>query len=203
MCASITGGRNLLFTDCYFEEGTHSVTLDKAAGSDELTAAFVSPRFWGYATHGLNVDDADAVEVVGAPVFHAAASTATAAVDVDAASSAKAWVSPMAEYSNHSGTVLARTEFGVFGQTARRAGSTDDIKDALVAYGLLQGTSATPLNLDGGQLRAGTVRPAAGATGSRPDPATAGSGAMWFDTTLGQPIFSNGTTWRKADGTAA
>lgn len=33
-----------------------------------------------------------------------------------------------------------------------RPGATDDIKDALVATGILQGTSATPLNLDGGKL---------------------------------------------------
>ncbi len=40
---------------------------------------------------------------------------------------------------------------------AARAGVTDDIKDALTAYGLLQGTSATPLNLDGGVLTAGAA----------------------------------------------
>lgn len=43
--------------------------------------------------------------------------------------------------------------FGV--ATVARAGATADIKDALVAYGLLQGSSATPLNLDGGLLTAG------------------------------------------------
>ena len=45
--------------------------------------------------------------------------------------------------------------FGV--DTVVRAGTTQDIKDALTGYGLLQGTSATPLNLDGGKLTAGKV----------------------------------------------
>ena len=45
------------------------------------------------------------------------------------------------------------SNIGFFGITAAaRAGATDDIKDALTTYGLLQGTSATPLNLDGGAL---------------------------------------------------
>lgn len=42
---------------------------------------------------------------------------------------------------------------GFFGVTpAGRASATTDIKDALTNYGLLQGTSASPLNLDGGAL---------------------------------------------------
>lgn len=45
--------------------------------------------------------------------------------------------------------------FGV--TTVVRAGATDDIKDALTNYGLLQGTSASPLNLDGGTLTAGVI----------------------------------------------
>ena len=47
----------------------------------------------------------------------------------------------------------------VFGVTAAaRQGATTDIKDALTTYGWLQGTSASPLNLDGGQLTCGTCR---------------------------------------------
>lgn len=38
-----------------------------------------------------------------------------------------------------------------------RASATNDIKDALTAYGLLQGTSATPLDLDGGALTTGAA----------------------------------------------
>jgi hypothetical protein len=38
-----------------------------------------------------------------------------------------------------------------------RQSATTDIKDALTSYGLLQGTSPSPLNLDGGTLTAGTV----------------------------------------------
>ena len=48
------------------------------------------------------------------------------------------------------------SKIGLFGVTTTvRAGATDDIKDALTLYGLLQGTSASPLNLDGGALTVG------------------------------------------------
>lgn len=51
-------------------------------------------------------------------------------------------------------------------------------------------------------IRAATaVRTGAFATGSRPAAATAGAGAMVFDTTLGKPVFSNGTNWVDATGT--
>lgn len=60
------------------------------------------------------------------------------------------------------GSVAA--QIGFFGTTpAGQAGATADIKDALTAYGLLTGTSATPLNLDGGALTAGAV---SGTTGT-------------------------------------
>lgn len=39
--------------------------------------------------------------------------------------------------------------------------------------------------------------------GTRPAAATAGVGGMWFDATLGAPIWSTGTTWVRADGTPA
>jgi hypothetical protein len=40
-----------------------------------------------------------------------------------------------------------------------------------------------------------------GATGSRPAAGTVGSGAMFYDTTLSKPIWSNGTVWKDAAGT--
>lgn len=54
---------------------------------------------------------------------------------------------------DHNGTTV-----GLFGVApAARAAATADIKDALTTYGLLQGTSASPLNLDGGALTAGAL----------------------------------------------
>lgn len=54
---------------------------------------------------------------------------------------------------NHDGNNV-----GFFGVTpTTRPGATADIKDALTLLGLLQGTSATPLNLDGGALTAGAI----------------------------------------------
>lgn len=46
------------------------------------------------------------------------------------------------------------------------------------------------------------VRVGATTTAARPAAATAGAGAHMFDTTLGKPIWSNGTTWRDATGAA-
>jgi hypothetical protein len=48
---------------------------------------------------------------------------------------------------------------------------------------------------------AGSVKPAHVATGSRPTAASAGAGAMIYDTTLSKPIWSNGTVWKDAAGT--
>lgn len=53
---------------------------------------------------------------------------------------------------NHDGTTLGT--YGV--EPTTRPGATADIKDALVSLGLMQGSSATPLNLDGGTLTAGS-----------------------------------------------
>jgi hypothetical protein len=51
-------------------------------------------------------------------------------------------------------------------------------------------------------VRAGTgLQTGTFATGSRPAAATAGAGAMIFDTTLNKPVFSDGTNWRDATGT--
>ena len=46
----------------------------------------------------------------------------------------------------------------------------------------------------------GTVRSGRGVTGSRPSATTAGAGSMWYDTTLGQPIWSDGAVWTDATG---
>jgi hypothetical protein len=54
--------------------------------------------------------------------------------------------------------VSTSTTLGFYGVTAvTRQAATTDIKDALTNYGLLQGTSASPLNLDGGALTAGAI----------------------------------------------
>ncbi len=54
---------------------------------------------------------------------------------------------------NHDGSNI-----GFFAVTpVARPGATDDIKNALVSLGLLQGASATPLDLDGGALTVGAA----------------------------------------------
>lgn len=49
----------------------------------------------------------------------------------------------------------------------------------------------------------GAIKSLAVATGSRPGASTSGVGAMIFDTTLGKPIWSDGTNWRDAAGAVA
>jgi hypothetical protein len=50
-------------------------------------------------------------------------------------------------------------------------------------------------------LASGDVfRHQSGATGSRPNAASVGAGSEWFDTTLGIPIWSDGTDWVDATG---
>jgi hypothetical protein len=47
------------------------------------------------------------------------------------------------------------------------------------------------------------VPPLSGATTARPDPATVWVGLQFFDTTLGKPVWSNGTAWVDATGAPA
>lgn len=46
------------------------------------------------------------------------------------------------------------------------------------------------------------VRHSSGPTESRPNAATVGAGAEWYDATLKRPIWSDGAVWRDAAGTA-
>lgn len=48
----------------------------------------------------------------------------------------------------------------------------------------------------------GVFRTGARSTANRPSASTAGAGAYFFDTTLGKPIFSNGSAWVDAAGNA-
>jgi hypothetical protein len=47
------------------------------------------------------------------------------------------------------------------------------------------------------------IAPSSGVTGSRPNATNIPAGSMWFDTTIGKPIWSTGSAWVLADGTAA
>lgn len=70
------------------------------------------------------------------------------------------------------------------------------------------GTVATPLTwgkesgfrLIGNVSTTGCVKPGSGATGARPSASVVGAGAQWYDSTLGKPIWSNGTAWKDATG---
>jgi hypothetical protein len=55
--------------------------------------------------------------------------------------------------------------------------------------------------ITGGITSSSTITPQTGATGARPSASTAGAGAMYYDTTLGKPIWSTGAAWKDAAGT--
>lgn len=63
----------------------------------------------------------------------------------------------------------------------------------------LQRSATATLSMPSG----GSFRVGRNTTANRPSASTVGQGAMFFDTTLNKPIWSNGTSWVLADGTAA
>lgn len=54
---------------------------------------------------------------------------------------------------------------------------------------------------DGHVYAMGAIATGKSTTAGRPSAATVGQGAMYYDTTLGIPIWSNGTVWKNASGT--
>lgn len=67
-----------------------------------------------------------------------------------------------------------------------------------------QSTVALTVNTSGNvEVAAGsTIRTGRAVTGSRPSASTVGAGAVFYDTTLSKPIWSDGTVWRDATATA-
>lgn len=105
----------------------YTVAEFSVKNSDVINSAYSRVTWAGYAVHNL------------APYFFVQLRRGTA-------SAANAW------YATHDGT-LKQAWFGA--TPVAKAGATTDLKDALVAYGLLTDGGATPLNLDGGTLTAG------------------------------------------------
>ncbi|HEV7297761.1 MAG TPA: hypothetical protein VGN72_00225 [Tepidisphaeraceae bacterium] len=114
----------------------------------DAKAPLASPTFTGTVTAGaitatsglknfgsLRVDTPNAYVDVYDPFFAYSNVTVSGALD-------------------HNGSTLS---FFNAGTPVARQSATTDIKDALTNYGLLQGTSASPLNLDGGTLTAGAI----------------------------------------------
>lgn len=62
---------------------------------------------------------------------------------------------------------------------------------------------ATPITADRLNHIENGIGNLVGATVDRPSAATAGAGTMYYDTTLGKPVWSNGSAWKDAAGTTA
>lgn len=74
------------------------------------------------------------------------------------------------------------------------------------------GTPATDIGFGAGNatndsrvnyITADVVRTGRNTTGNRPSASVVGAGAMWYDTTLTRPIWSDGTNWKQAVGPAS
>lgn len=89
---------------------------------------------------------------------------------------------------------LSATEF-LITSGGFRSNSTVESTSTVTGSMQTDGGLGVVKNIIGGQL----VKSGAGATGSRPTPQ--GAGSMWFDTTLGIPIWHDGTNWIDATGT--
>jgi hypothetical protein len=72
-----------------------------------------------------------------------------------------------------------------------------------LCFGRDDGTVGTALSArrsDGRLTFLSTLQLSSGSTTSRPDPGLAGPGAMFYDTTVKRPIFSDGVRWRTSEG---
>jgi hypothetical protein len=104
--------------------------------------------------------------------------------------------------------IRASNNFDANGQMTARVGTADQVYVGgnagipLVAFGsaydtVLQRSSAGVLGMPSTQA----FETGEAATGSRPSAASVSAGAQFYDTTLGKPIWSNGTVWKDAAGT--
>ena len=91
--------------------------------------------------------------------------------------------------------VINRVSGGVTFSGDVNIGDTTDSTSTATGSIQTDGGLGVVKNIIGGQL----IKSGSGTTGSRPTPQ--GAGSMWFDTTLGKPIWHDGTNWIDATGT--
>jgi hypothetical protein len=97
--------------------------------------------------------------------------------------------------SNNTGSLKKSNDFVL--QTPQGIPSTVTLENVVgVGQDLKIGTDANRV-----LTLPGAAKLAAYATGGRPSAATVGAGANIYDTTLGKPVWSDGTNWKDATGT--
>lgn len=158
-------------------------------------------------------DNAIVVSQSSGGIYHAALKSATSTpIDTEAilpriAASAAKWV---ASYCNTNGTITLPS--GIKLRWNNDAGSIYRTGNQMIIHVFgdkfrifddSPDTYVLDCDINGIRHLTGYVACAALATGSRPSASTVGAGAMIFDTTLGQPIWSDGTNWVDATGATA
>jgi hypothetical protein len=98
------------------------------------------------------------------------------------------------------GSDVARRIGGLHAERLMVTQDADVVGTLNVGTGL--GVGASGVRSDGDLTARRVVRPGTAVTASRPAATAVGAGAMFFDTTLAKPIWSDGTVWRDAAGTA-
>lgn len=122
-----------------------ATAAEAAAGT--LTDVYISPA---------TANSATALDFASPPVLGFGSTTPrpvhATTLDSTGLTSVSTGAGAVANIGNTTGTI------GFFGiAAAARPGATTDIKDGLALMGLLTNGGATPLNLDGGALNAGTI----------------------------------------------
>lgn len=94
---------------------------------------------------------------------------------------------------------VARTAVTIMGAeaTPSRPAVVDENAIATSTTSILNLTTPSDISL----RVLGSIASGSGTSFVRPSASTVGAGAMWYDTTLGKPIWSNGSAWKDAAGT--
>lgn len=211
---SLLGSLYLANADWQYD--IHGLFTVPSGGNDSITVSVGCQEVWLWdATFGGTIKDTSGTTVI-LPGWYGAQGTGTrpqrspalsvqtqATADVPikitangaTANMMEGWyggnaefrVSPDGKYIS-AASVSGPTQFGLVGPSSQSAVKLVETSIYRQTSGVLRTTGAWGVQ--------------AVATGSRPSAATVGAGAVVFDTTLNKPVWSDGTTWRDATGTA-
>ncbi|WP_028637707.1 collagen-like protein [Nocardioides sp. URHA0032] len=128
--------------------------------------------------------------------------TATVGTLVDFNSTASTVAAGSAITAAYGVKVAAKKVTGVTTGYGIASDGASDLNYVMGKLGVGKNAPTEPLDVVGNIKATGVVRTGAFTTALRPSASTSGVGACIYDTTLSKPIYSDGTVWRDAMGTA-